>query len=366
LPPVRLPARTEKAARQLKAAAAVPLSPPVLNRTVTADESMPAEQQQQQQQPPSEKKQEAPRQTPKRSSSLPVEAKPLLVSIDESSVKSDLISNFSTDTGLSSSQHHRAHQSTLAVPSLQSSSAIPPRRRNNKSRRLSEIVRRDLWSRDPATVRQALQDLADRADQSAQCRGTIARTGGLLGIVRAMEQHATHAGVQVAACRALEKLALDTENELAIGEVGGVEAVLSAMTGHFCDAAVQEAAWSALWNLSCGNACDTMTIDTQEGGGIKAVVSCMKQHEHIAVVQENACGALANLCLDNEERCQALAAADGFVAIASALQTHWHDDKVRKEASHALVSLLERHVASDDNDDSSDVEELIIEEDDAE
>jgi hypothetical protein len=120
-----------------------------------------------------------------------------------------------------------------------------------------------------------------------------------------------------------------------------VEAILGAMMAHFTDSAVQEAAWSALWNCTCGNACDTMTIDTQ--GGMAAIVSCMKQHVDNAIVQASACGTLSNLCLDNEDRLMALAAADGFGAIAQAMQRHWKDPVVRNEASHALYVLLEKN-----------------------
>lgn len=48
----------------------------------------------------------------------------------------------------------------------------------------------------------------------------MARTGGLLAVVRCMEEYAHTVDIQIAACRTLEKLALDPENELAIAEVG--------------------------------------------------------------------------------------------------------------------------------------------------
>lgn len=204
-------------------------------------------------------------------------------------------------------------------------------------RSLKEIVTKDLWSRDAAVVENALHVLTIDAFYDERARDSIARTGGILAIVRAMETHNENTCVQVAACQALEKLALNEQNELAINDVGGVEAILGAMMGHFDCSNVQEAAWAALWNLSCGNAGNDMTIDS--AGGIAAIVSAMKRHVHVASVQKNACGALANLCLDNESRLQALADADGFVAIATALQRHWSHPEVRKEAGHALARL---------------------------
>jgi hypothetical protein len=153
-----------------------------------------------------------------------------------------------------------------------------------------------------------------------------------------METHADQAGVQVQACRCLEKLALDHDNELAIGEVGGVESILGSMVAHGEDPDVQEAAWAALWNLTCGNADTQMVVDA--AGGIEALVQCMVRHSENPEVQKNACGTLANLCVDNEERLTALARAGGFVAISMALQAHWKHPDVRNEASYAMTILL--------------------------
>jgi hypothetical protein len=223
--------------------------------------------------------------------------------------------------------------------------ASEPLRTTPKPRKLVEYIRHDLWKRgDPDTVHAALQQLAV-ASTRPQARSSIARTGGLLAIVRAMEDHLSHAHIQIAACRALEKLALDAENEMAIAEIGGVDAVLGAMMCHFEDCAVQEAAWSTLWNLTCLNSQARMTIDT--AGGMAAIVSCMRHHALHPKVQQNACGALRNLCLHHEERLQALVDAGGLVAIAAALQTHWKNPAVRKEASYALAVLLEPQFLED-------------------
>jgi len=272
------------------------------------------------------------------------------LSFDQMSVQSDAVSQFSTDSF--------GYNSSGTPSNVNTSSSPSPRKR------VSEIIRRDLWSKDESVVETALAELAEKAASAQSYRNGIARTGGILAIVRAMEQNIDSDKIQMAACHALEKLALDTENELAIGEVGGVDAILGAMMAHFTNEPVQEAAWSALWNCTCGNACDTMTIDTQ--GGMAAIVSCMKQHADNAIVQTNACGSLTNLCLDNDERLEALVAADGFVAIAGALQRHWSNPVVRNEASHAMTSLLEKHEQAysevNDETETSVIDEVVIEE----
>lgn len=280
------------------------------------------------------------------------------VSFDDSnSVRSDLfsmVSNLSFPTNSLGSYGGQVMHASPArrISSFGNLSMSTLSASGQARKRISEMIRRDLWSSEEKVVEDALAELADKAASDSQYRNAIARTGGILAIVRSMEQHDSCPGIQVAGCRALEKLALETENELAIGEVGGVDAVLAAMMQHVGNAFVQEAAWSALWNLTCGNACDEMTTDTE--GGMHAIVACMKQHSYHPEVQRNACGALTNLCLQNDDRLRALADADGFVAIATALQNHWDNETVRKEASHALTSLLEKSMSYDNQlDDDS-------------
>ena len=213
-------------------------------------------------------------------------------------------------------------------------------KRPMKANRLAEIIRKELWSDDLNVVESGLVELAKMAQTDAP---TIARTGGLLAIVQIMEHHISHRGIQVAACHALEKLALDHENEVAIAEVGGLETIISSMMANFEDDSVHEAGWSALWNLTCHQA--DLTIDIQEG--LQALTFCMAEHAEQASVQRNACGTLANLC-QSPDRLDALRDAGGFVAIATALEKHWNDEDVRQEASHALTTLLEPHAETYD------------------
>lgn len=230
---------------------------------------------------------------------------------------SDTVSNFSTDSGSNVMQ-------------------------KKKKKKISDLICRDLVCSDPSVIVASLSTLAEKA-VDAKDRASIVRFGGILGIVQTMERHTEKAAIQIAACLALERLALDTENELAIGEVKGVEAILGAMMAHFTDTHVQEAAWSALCNCACGNACETMTIDTQ--GGMAALVSCMKQHVANPKVVASAMNTFTNLCLNNEVRMKALATSDGFGAIAMALQRHWNTPTIRNEASYTMNVLLQRNAS---------------------
>jgi len=213
--------------------------------------------------------------------------------------------------------------------------------RVNRPKRIADFIRVDLWSKDPDVVETALLRVheASVGANNDSNRATIARSGGLLAIVNSMETHMSVPGIQVQACKCFEVLALDPDNELAIGDVGGIEAIFSAMMLHFDDETVQEAAWSALWNLSC-NSADEQMVAVETLGGMSLLVQCIQRHSGNPEVQKNACGTLTNLCVDHEERMTALVEAGGLVAIATALQNHWKNDVVRKEASHAMSMML--------------------------
>jgi hypothetical protein len=163
-------------------------------------------------------------------------------------------SNSYTDDSLHQ-QHNSAHDAVVRPP----------------PKRVAEIIRRDLWNKDETVVdrRSSISSTKlthNSTDGMITFRNAIARNGGILAIVRAMEkQHAEHAGI--GSCRALELLALDTLLELAIGEVGGIETILGAMMIHSTQVNLQDAAWSALCNCTCGNALDVMTTIDQQGEG---------------------------------------------------------------------------------------------------
>jgi hypothetical protein len=209
-----------------------------------------------------------------------------------------------------------------------------------RSRTMRELIRLDLSSSNTQVVTVTLDELAHRAHRSGPDRQALARHGAILTIVQVMETHLAHPPILVAGCGALEKLALDHDNEVAAGSVGGIDVVLAAMMTHFSNERVQEAAWSALWNLLGTNSTNeySNTIDVE--GGMLGLTMAMKNHLENAQIQVNASGTLANLCVNHAPRKAALAAAGGLVAMAKALQRHWDNDEVRREVSRALTTIL--------------------------
>jgi hypothetical protein len=196
-----------------------------------------------------------------------------------SSIRSNS-SNSNTDDSLHQQQHDNAHDAVVRRP-----------------KRVTEIIRLDLWDKDETVVESALQYLVDKLTHS---------------------------------CTLLE---------LAIGEVGGIEAILGAMMTHITQVDVQDAAWSALCNCTCGNALDVMTAIDQPGG-MSAIVSCMKQHVHHESIQLSAVGTLTNLCWNNESRLADLINAGGLGVMALTLQEHRDNGTLRHETAHAMLILL--------------------------
>jgi len=99
--------------------------------------------------------------------------------------------------------------------------------------------------------------------------------GGVGAVVAAMQQHVSSAGVQEQGCDALRKLAINSQNQVAIAAKGGVEAVVAAMQQHMSSAGVQEQGCGALSCLAV-NAENKGTIAAK--GGVEALVEAMQQH----------------------------------------------------------------------------------------
>jgi hypothetical protein len=215
-------------------------------------------------------------------------------------------------------------------------------RASSSSKRVAEILRKDVWSRDKVVVQAALEQLALEAAGGPEHRSSIARFGGLLAILRAMEVNSAHADVQIAACRALEKMALDSETQVAIGEVGGIPTLVGAMADHLAHKGVQQAACAALLNISrcCVEYVDSEIDPIPTDGVVHALTTAMKEHADQVEIQVKAFGALGNLCVNNEKRIQELAASGGLATMTLALQQQWEHNSEKHEAISTLAILL--------------------------
>ena len=203
---------------------------------------------------------------------------------------------------------------------------------------LNQILKKDMFSKDLSVVEGALRTLTEKADEDLEYRAHIVRSGGILAIVRAMQQNVYNANVQLLACHTLGKIATDPENRVAIGEVGGVEAVVGAMSEHMAEEPVAEATCSALWILTSDSSQNQMCVETAALG---VIVSCMRRYAKNVVVQEKAFQTLANLCLRDEEKLVTLSQMGGFVVMSTALVLHWENQTVKNEAISTLSQLFQ-------------------------
>lgn len=207
-------------------------------------------------------------------------------------------------------------------------------------RSIADLVRHDLPSANIHVVTAALQQITLDCWDDAAIRSTVVRCGGLLAVVQAMETHSSNTVVQVAACQALTKLALDADNEVALAELGGIDAILSALMTHFECPDVQTAAWQALQNGTCQAALQRLSLDT--AGGMQVLLHAFQQHApHNATAACAAAATVANLCVANPTRTSRVVQANGIVLLAQQLQHHWGDDEARTDLAQSLERLCE-------------------------
>ena len=209
--------------------------------------------------------------------------------------------------------------------------------------RIAEIIRKDIWSRDVAVVESALDELCKEASSGPVHRLSIVRFGGVMAIIRAMDMNSSHERINVAACCLLEKLALDSDTQIAIGEVGGIPTIVGSMNHHADNIGVQEAACAALATISrprlaAATANDDLTIEAD--GVVPALCTSMTRYSGNPKIQAKAFTALANFCMYNQERLTELSNLGGIIMLTMALQTPWEDKQEQHEAISNLAILL--------------------------
>ena len=207
----------------------------------------------------------------------------------------------------------------------------PSSQSSYQPRTLKDLVKRDLRSSHASTVQRALQQITLDCWDDPSARSMVARVGGILNICTILEEFAGYPPVLVAACQALEKLALDADNELAITEIGGLDLLWKIATTH-TESSVIEAAWAALQNCTC----QLQEWDTDMQVWVKVL-----QQTTIPVVAAYASAATANLCVSSLARARAFGQAGGMVAMAQALEQHWHDQDARTDLAQSLARVCE-------------------------
>ena len=147
----------------------------------------------------------------------------------------------------------------------------------------------------------------------------------------------------VAACQALEKLALDADNEAAVTEMGG-RALLYQLATTSTSGRVQETAWQTLQSCTC-----------QKSGHVEEDAFDMQNWAQVLLPRLQdyptqltaAVATAANLCVADPMAAAQFGTAGGLVAMATALQRHWTDAAIRSELAGSMTRICEAVAATD-------------------
>ena len=202
--------------------------------------------------------------------------------------------------------------------------------------RIATLLRSDLCSSNTDTVHSALQELAREVSKNRCSRQFTVRFGGLLAIFSAMEANQNSREIQIAACEAIERLAVTEEIESAVCQVGGIKTMISTLQDHDHDAKVQTVVLSALLCLPKRAPARHLNIE----GIVKVVVLAMKRHRNKPRLQEKAFRFLSTICLNNHDHLCQLPQTNGLLVMTLALQTPWDDASEQQEAISQLSILL--------------------------
>lgn len=167
----------------------------------------------------------------------------------------------------------------------------------------------------------------------------VFRTGGLVGVAKAMERHAGSVALLTYGC-SLVGVLCDREDRVRVAsDAGALEAVVRAMKAH-SDSEMQTAGCLALGQLSSSAERSKRAADL---GAISYVVSAMRARPERAVLQANGCMALASLTMGeraSDHRRSELAVGAGAMAVlVGALNRHARHDGVLHWGTTAILRL---------------------------
>jgi len=269
------------------------------------------------------------------------------VSIPKRPSMSSLPKNNSKSTiGCDGSMNSRSRRRSLQT-SQRSSGSLARSQRSSSSKgssslssekqtkRVAELLRKDIWSGDVKIVKKAFDSIVREASKGPDHRAKIVQCGGVMGIVRAMETHSNVEDVQVSGCAALDKMAMDPDTQVVIGEMGGIAAILSAMQKFESSEDVHQLACAALANITRHRG-----ATDEADGAVPLLCASMSRHPANMIVQSKSFCAIANLCMDNKYRLRELSEAGGMLAMTMALQKPWPSKTEKHEAISNLSILL--------------------------
>ena len=210
---------------------------------------------------------------------------------------------------------------------------------------VAKVLRVEVWSPNASVAQAAMEKLCQAASIGSYQRSNITRLGGIIAILRCMQMHTPNASIQLAACKALQKLSVDRETQISIGDVGGISAVAASMHNHIDTVELQVSGCKVLSTITSQRSTEETDDaddddDVPTDGAVSALVATMMRYSTNSDIQAHAFGALANLCLDSRGNLQELSETGGLTTMTLALQRPWKNKMDHHEAISTLSILL--------------------------
>eukprot|EP00529_Nitzschia_sp_RCC80_P002335 CAMPEP_0113505256 /NCGR_PEP_ID=MMETSP0014_2-20120614/35206_1 /TAXON_ID=2857 /ORGANISM="Nitzschia sp." /LENGTH=1751 /DNA_ID=CAMNT_0000400529 /DNA_START=346 /DNA_END=5598 /DNA_ORIENTATION=+ /assembly_acc=CAM_ASM_000159 len=235
----------------------------------------------------------------------------------------------------------KSKHSNKSRKSLGDSSATSYLSSESSKQRMTDILRKEIWSRDLRVVRGALHELSTEAAKGYKYRSYIVRIGGIISVIKAMEMNGQDVAVQVSCSKILATLALEPENHALVCEMEGVPLIVRAMQDFPDSVELQAAACTSLATICRHQEMESSTdvMKGAEGAVLTLLISMTKNPDH-RVVRAKAFSAICNLCIDNQDRLSELSEAGGIMTLTMAIQKPWDDMNEQQEAISSLSILL--------------------------
>mmetsp|Transcript_15035 Transcript_15035/g.37008 ORF Transcript_15035/g.37008 Transcript_15035/m.37008 type:complete len:1795 (-) Transcript_15035:47-5431(-) len=235
----------------------------------------------------------------------------------------------------------KSKHSNKSRKSLGDSSATSYLSSESSKQRMTDILRKEIWSRDLRVVRGALHELSTEAAKGYKYRSYIVRIGGIISVIKAMEMNGQDVAVQVSCSKILATLALEPENHALVCEMEGVPLIVRAMQDFPDSVELQAAACTSLATI-CRHQEMESSMDIMKGadGAVLTLLISMTKNPDHRVIRAKAFSAICNLCIDNQDRLSELSEAGGIMTLTMAIQKPWDDMNEQQEAISSLSILL--------------------------
>jgi hypothetical protein len=252
-----------------------------------------------------------------------------------------ILSVKSSSKSLKSSKSKTSRHSNKSRRSQGDSSATSQLSSESSKQRMTEIIRKEIWSRDALVVRGALDELSREAVKGYKYRFHIVRLGGIMAVMRTMEMNGGDEAVLASCCKILGVLSLEPENQILVCEMEGIPLITRAMQDFPDVVQLQEAGCTSLATICRRQESESANdVMKDTNGAVLTLLIAMTKNPNNSRIRAKAFSAISNLCMESKDRLAELAEAGGIMTLTMALQKSWDDMNEQHEAISNLSILL--------------------------